>query len=64
MSQNPKFICSYHGVYTLTGGLLSEFMLLEQLFKVAPCRLVLDSAGTLSFSLCQTAQDLKNLAGI
>ena len=53
-----------HGVYNLTGGLLSAFILLEQLFKVAPCRLVQDSAGTLSFSFCQTANDLKNLAGI
>ena len=26
----------YHGVYTANGGLLSAFMLLEQLFKVAP----------------------------
>ena len=31
---------SIHGVYTSTGGLLSAFMLLEQLFKVAPCGLV------------------------
>ena len=29
-----------HGIYTSTGGLLLVFMLLEQLFKAAPCRLV------------------------
>ena len=43
-----KEVCK-HGVYTSTGGLLSVFMLLEQLFKVAPCRLVRGSAGMLSF---------------
>ena len=53
-----------HSASTLTGGLLSVFMLLEQLFKVVPCGLVQDLAGTLSFSLCQTAHDLENLAGI
>ena len=53
-----------HGVYTSTGGLLLAFMLLEQLFKVAPCWLVRDLAGTLSFSFCQTAHDLKKLAVI
>ena len=35
----------------------------EQLKKVAPCRLVRGLARTLSFSFCQTANDLKNLAG-
>ena len=53
------FLSDIHGVYTLTGGLLSAFMLLEQLFKVAPCGLDRDSAGTLSFSYCQTAHDMK-----
>ena len=53
-----------HGVYTSTGGLLLAFMLLEQLFKVAPCGLVRDSAETLYFSFCQMAHDLKNLVGI
>ena len=52
-----------HGVYTLTGGLLSAFMLLEQLFKVAPCRLVWDLAGTLSYSFCQSVNELKILVG-
>ena len=52
-----------HSVYTSTGGLLSAFMLLEQLFKVAPFGLVRDLAGMLSFSFCQTAHDLKKDSG-
>ena len=57
-------LCSIRGVFTSNGGLLSAFMLLGQLFKVAPCGLVQDLAGTVSFSLCQTAHDLKNLVEI
>ena len=53
-----------HGVYTLTGGLLLAITLLEQLFKVACCGLVSDSAWTLPFSFCQKAHDLKDSAGI
>ena len=52
-----------HGVYTSTGGLLLAFMLLEQLFKVALCGLFRDSVRAISFSFCQTANDLKILAG-
>jgi len=59
-----KKMCLNHGVYTSTGGLLLAFMLLEQLFKVAPSRLGRDSVGILSFSFCQTAHDLKELVGI
>ena len=39
-------------------------MLLEQLYKVATCRLVQDSARTLSYSFCQKAHNSKNLVGI
>ena len=56
--------CIDHGVFISTGGLLSAIMLLEQLFKVAPCGLVQDSAGMLSFSICQTAHDFFKKAGI
>ena len=38
-------------------------MLWEQLFKVAPCWLVQDSARTLSFSFCQPAHNLNKTKG-
>ena len=69
-SKNPSSLplsqlkLSAHGVYTSTCGLLLAFMLLEQLFKFAPCGLVRDSAGMLSFSFCQMAHNLKKLAEI
>ena len=47
-----------------SSGAISAFTLWEQIFKVSPCWLVRDSAGTLSFSFCQTAHDLKDLAEI
>ena len=47
----------------MRGDTISEFMLLEQLFKVTPCRLVRGLAGTLCFSSCQTVHDLIKLGG-
>ena len=67
LQESHKTTCmknAMHGVNTSTGGLLLAFMLLEQLFKAAPCGLVRDSVGTPSFSFFQTAHYLKYLVEI
>ena len=45
------------------GDTILVFMLLEQLFKAAPCGLVRGSARIVLLSFCQKAHDLKILVG-
>ena len=46
----------------MRGNNITAFILLEQLFTVAPSWLVQGLARTLSFSFCKMAHDLKILA--